>query len=66
MPGVIVDGNDVVAVHDAMAEAVERARAGDGPTVIEALTYRHYGHSRADPAKYRPADEVEEWLAATR
>ena len=63
MPGVLVDGNDVVAVHDAMAEAVERARAGDGPTVVEALTYRHYGHSRTDPAKYRPAEEVEEWLA---
>ena len=43
-------------------EAAARARAGDGPTVIEAQTYRHYGHSRADPAKYRPADEVEEWM----
>jgi pyruvate dehydrogenase E1 component alpha subunit len=42
--------------------AVDRARAGDGPTIIEALTYRHYGHSRADPAKYRPADEVERWM----
>jgi TPP-dependent pyruvate/acetoin dehydrogenase alpha subunit len=41
---------------------VERARAGDGPTVIEALTYRQYGHSRADPAKYRPADELERWM----
>ena len=45
-----------------MRVAVDRARAGDGPTVIEALTYRHYGHSRADPAKYRPADEVERWM----
>lgn len=63
MPGVLVDGNDVVAVHDTMAEAVERARSGAGPSVIEALTYRHFGHSRTDPATYRPADEVEEWLA---
>jgi pyruvate dehydrogenase E1 component alpha subunit len=63
MPGVLVDGNDVVAVHDAMAEAVARARSGNGPTVLEALTYRHYGHSRTDPGTYRPAEEVEEWLA---
>jgi pyruvate dehydrogenase E1 component alpha subunit len=63
MPGVVVDGNDVVAVHEAVAEAVRRARAGDGPTVIEALTYRHFGHSRTDPATYRPVEEVEEWLA---
>ena len=63
MPGVLVDGNDVVAVQRAMAQAVDRARSGDGPTVLEALTYRHYGHSRTDPATYRPADEVEEWLA---
>ena len=63
MPGVIVDGNDVEAVHETVAEAVERARAGRGPTVIEALTYRHFGHSRTDPATYRPAEEVEEWLA---
>ena len=63
MPGVLVDGNDVVAVRDAVAEAVERARSGGGPTVIEALTYRHFGHSRTDPATYRPKEEVEEWLA---
>ena len=54
MPGVLVDGNDVVAVHDTMAEAVDRARSGGGPTVVEALTYRHFGHSRTDPATYRP------------
>jgi acetoin:2,6-dichlorophenolindophenol oxidoreductase subunit alpha len=58
----IVDGNDVVAVRDAVAAAAERARAGKGPTIIEAETYRHYGHSRTDPAKYRPAEEVERWL----
>jgi len=62
LPAEIIDGNDVVKVHDTMKVAVDRARAGDGPTAIEALTYRHYGHSRADPAKYRPADEVERWM----
>lgn len=63
MPGVLVDGNDVLAVREALAEAGERARSGHGPTVVEALTYRHFGHSRTDPAKYRPAEEVQEWLA---
>jgi pyruvate dehydrogenase E1 component alpha subunit len=62
LPAEIVDGNDVVTVHDRMRIAVDQARAGEGPTVIEAQTYRHYGHSRADPAKYRPADEVERWM----
>jgi len=62
LPAEIIDGNDVIKVHDTARVAINRARAGDGPTVIEALTYRHYGHSRADPAKYRPADEVERWM----
>jgi pyruvate dehydrogenase E1 component alpha subunit len=62
LPAEIVDGNDVVAVYDTMKDAVHRARAGEGPTVIEAQTYRHFGHSRADPARYRPADEVERWM----
>jgi TPP-dependent pyruvate/acetoin dehydrogenase alpha subunit len=62
IPAEVIDGNDVVLVRDAVAAAVERARGGDGPTVIEAQTYRHYGHSRADPAKYRPAEEVERWM----
>src|SRR4029453_202977 len=62
LPGEDIDGNDVVAVYNTMSDAVHRARAGDGPTVIEAQTYRHFGHSRADPAKYRPADEVERWM----
>jgi TPP-dependent pyruvate/acetoin dehydrogenase alpha subunit len=62
LPAEIIDGNDVLKVHDTMEGAVGRARAGDGPTIIEALTYRHYGHSRTDPAKYRPADEVERWM----
>ena len=62
LPAVIVDGNDAVVVCEAVVEAAGRARAGDGPTVIEAETYRHYGHSRTDPAKYRPAEEVELWM----
>jgi pyruvate dehydrogenase E1 component alpha subunit len=62
LPAEIIDGNDVIKVHDTMKGAVDRARSGEGPTVIEALTYRHYGHSRADPAKYRPADEVQRWM----
>jgi TPP-dependent pyruvate/acetoin dehydrogenase alpha subunit len=62
LPAEVIDGNDVVAVREATARAVERARAGNGPTIIEALTYRQYGHSRADPAKYRPKEEVDEWL----
>jgi TPP-dependent pyruvate/acetoin dehydrogenase alpha subunit len=63
MPGVRIDGNDVREVFGAVGEAVERARSGGGPTLIEALTYRHKGHSRTDPATYRPQQEVEEWLA---
>jgi acetoin:2,6-dichlorophenolindophenol oxidoreductase subunit alpha len=62
LPSQVIDGNDVVVVHDSVAAAAERARAGEGPTVIEAHTYRHYGHSRADPATYRPAEELERWL----
>jgi pyruvate dehydrogenase E1 component alpha subunit len=60
---VVVDGNDVEAVYACAAVAIGRARDGGGPALIEALTYRHGGHSRADPGKYRPADEVKEWLA---
>jgi TPP-dependent pyruvate/acetoin dehydrogenase alpha subunit len=62
IPAEVIDGNDVVVVRDAVTAAAERARAGGGPTVIEALTYRHFGHSRTDPGAYRPAAEVEEWL----
>jgi pyruvate dehydrogenase E1 component alpha subunit len=57
-----VDGNDVEAVYELAGRAIEQARAGGGPSLIEALTYRHGGHSRADPGKYRPDDEVREWL----
>ncbi|GAA4106914.1 thiamine pyrophosphate-dependent dehydrogenase E1 component subunit alpha [Actinomadura miaoliensis] len=62
LDGEVIDGNDVVVVAEAVGRAVARARAGDGPSIIEARTYRHYGHSRADPARYRPAEEVERWL----
>ncbi|MEU1475380.1 thiamine pyrophosphate-dependent dehydrogenase E1 component subunit alpha [Streptomyces sp. NPDC005760] len=62
IPGEVVDGNDVVSVREAVARLARRARAGDGPAVLEAETYRHFGHSRADPAAYRPAEEVERWL----
>lgn len=62
IPGVTVDGNDVLAVYGAVHEAVERARKDEGPTLVECKTYRHMGHSRIDPAKYRPQEEVEEWL----
>ncbi|MFJ4782309.1 thiamine pyrophosphate-dependent dehydrogenase E1 component subunit alpha [Streptomyces sp. NPDC088794] len=62
LAGETVDGNDVVAVRDTVARLARRARAGDGPALLEAATYRHFGHSRADPAAYRPAEEVERWL----
>jgi pyruvate dehydrogenase E1 component alpha subunit len=57
-----IDGNDVVTVHGVILLAAERARAGEGPTLIEAMTYRQKGHSRSDPASYRPPGELEEWL----
>ena len=60
---IVVDGNDVAAVHEVATAAIARARAGEGPSLIEALTYRHGGHSRADPGKYRPDDEVAAWKA---
>jgi pyruvate dehydrogenase E1 component alpha subunit len=62
IPGVQVDGNALGAVGDVVRTAADRARAGDGPTLIEALTYRHKGHSRTDPATYRPEGELERWL----
>ena len=63
MVGTIADGNDVLAVYEKTQEAVQHARDGKGPTLIECKTYRHKGHSRVDSAKYRPEEEVEEWLA---
>jgi acetoin:2,6-dichlorophenolindophenol oxidoreductase subunit alpha len=62
MPAESVDGNDVVAVYTTVLRATERARRGEGPAFIECKTYRHRGHSRSDPAKYRPPDELESWL----
>ena len=59
---ILVDGNDPDEVHATARRAVDRARAGEGPSLVEAVTYRHGGHSRADPGKYRPDDEVAEWL----
>jgi acetoin:2,6-dichlorophenolindophenol oxidoreductase subunit alpha len=63
LESIIVDGNDADAVFDVATSTIARARAGEGPSMIEALTYRHGGHSRADPGKYRPDAEVAEWLA---
>jgi TPP-dependent pyruvate/acetoin dehydrogenase alpha subunit len=62
-PSAVIDGNDLWAVHAAAREAVDRARHGGGPTLLECQTYRHFGHSKSDPAPYRPKDEVERWLA---
>jgi acetoin:2,6-dichlorophenolindophenol oxidoreductase subunit alpha len=62
VPSEVVDGNDLWAVHDAAERAVTRARAGDGPTLLECRTYRHYGHSKSDPGSYRPEGELEQWL----
>ena len=64
IPGIAVDGNDVLAVMRVAGEAVARARAGDGPTLIEAKTYRTVGHHEGDPVTgtYRTQDEVDEWL----
>jgi pyruvate dehydrogenase E1 component alpha subunit len=59
---IIVDGNDADAVYEVTSLAIARARAGEGPSMIEAKTYRHGGHSRADPGKYRPDEELAEWL----
>jgi acetoin:2,6-dichlorophenolindophenol oxidoreductase subunit alpha len=58
-----IDGNEVLEVHAAASAAAARARAGEGPTLIEALTYRQRGHSRSDPGKYRPEEEVAHWLS---
>lgn len=63
IPGERVDGNDVVSMREVAREAVERARSGAGPTLIEAMTYRQQGHSRSDPATYRPEGELDYWLA---
>jgi len=61
LPRIIVDGNDADIVYRTATAAYAKARAGGGPSLIECLTYRHSGHSRADPAKYRPEGELEKW-----
>ncbi len=62
IPGVTIDGNDVLAVYEAAREAVDRARSGRGPTLLELVTYRITGHSRRDPALYQPEEERKEAL----
>jgi TPP-dependent pyruvate/acetoin dehydrogenase alpha subunit len=62
-PSVVVDGNNALEVYEAAVEAVKRAREGGGPSLIECKTYRMRGHSRFDQAKYRPQDEVDQWMA---
>ena len=62
IPSEVVDGNDVLAVNEAATRAIARARAGEGPTIIEAKTYRHGGHSRNDACGYRPKDEADYWI----
>lgn len=61
MPGRVVDGMDALAVYESAQEAVERARAGGGPTLLEYKTYRYMGHSRGDPGNYRSREELEQW-----
>jgi acetoin:2,6-dichlorophenolindophenol oxidoreductase subunit alpha len=63
IPGVVVDGNDVMAVYEAASEAVKRARGGEGPSLIECKTYRQRGHFEGDPCSYRGQEELGEWLA---
>ena len=60
--GLTIDGNEVIAVYQAVREAAERARKGDGPTLIEAITYRYQGHSKSDRQLYRTRDEVKKWM----
>jgi pyruvate dehydrogenase E1 component alpha subunit len=62
LESIVIDGNDADVVYRTMRGAYARARGGQGPSLIECLTYRHSGHSRADPAKYRPEGELDEWL----
>ena len=62
MEKIVVDGNDADEMYRTAKRAIEKARLGNGPSLIEAITYRHSGHSRADPAKYRPKEEAEEWI----
>jgi pyruvate dehydrogenase E1 component alpha subunit len=60
---IVVDGNNVVEVYELALKSLAKARSGAGPVLVEALTYRHGGHSRADPGKYRPEEELQSWIA---
>ena len=62
LDAILVDGNDADVMYETARQTIGKARGGGGPSLVEALTYRHGGHSRADPAKYRPDAEVQEWL----
>jgi len=62
LESIVLDGNDADEVYNTAVQYMTRARKGGGPALIEAVTYRHSGHSRADPAKYRPEGELEKWL----
>src|SRR3977135_295426 len=62
LESIVIDGNDADEVYKTAVKYMTRARKGGGPALIEAMTYRHSGHSRADPAKYRPDGELERWL----
>src|SRR5579871_6287270 len=61
LPKIVIDGNDADTVYRTLRTAYDKARRGEGPSLIECLTYRYSGHSRADPAKYRPEGELERW-----
>ncbi len=63
IPGFTVDGNDAAVVYGAMQEPIRRARAGEGPTLLECMTFRHGGHHVNDPGLYLPADQLERWKA---
>jgi acetoin:2,6-dichlorophenolindophenol oxidoreductase subunit alpha len=63
LESILVDGNDAELMYETAMTALDKARSGGGPSLIEASTYRHFGHSRADPGKYRPDEEVAEWIA---
>jgi len=62
IPNVTVDGNDVIAVYEAVTQAVARARKGEGPTLVETKTYRWHGHYEGDAQTYKPKEEVEAWM----
>ena len=62
IPGMTIDGNDVMAVFKASGECINRARRGDGPSIVECKTYRYHGHFEGDPQTYKPKAEIEDWM----